>query len=235
VQVLRRLPHPGRGFTQGLIADGGVVWESTGGYGVSRLLRYPPGAPVPSGCGQLAPGLFGEGICRTGDHIWQLTWRERVALRWHAGTLSLLETVGYNREGWGICDTGDRILTSDGSGELVVRDRDTLAPAGLILVRCQGQRVTGLNDLGWSAGRVWANLFGTRHLVGIDPATGEVSDIIDARAAAERHRRDRDSVMNGVAPLPAPGEFLLTGKRWRRIYHVRLRTARAGGLPPGAG
>jgi hypothetical protein len=28
--------------------------------------------------------------------------------------------------------------------------------------------------------------------------------------------------MNGLAALPAPGEFLLTGKTWRMIRHVRL-------------
>src|ERR1700751_2670531 len=40
VRVVRRMPHPGRGFTQGLIADGDTIWESTGGYGESALSRY---------------------------------------------------------------------------------------------------------------------------------------------------------------------------------------------------
>lgn len=31
--------------------------------------------------------------------------------------------------------------------------------------------------------------------------------------------------MNGIAALPAAGEFLLTGKSWRHIRHVQL-TAR---------
>ena len=34
--------------------------------------------------------------------------------------------------------------------------------------------------------------------------------------------------MNGIAALPAPGEFLLTGKGWRSIRHVRLKPAREG-------
>jgi hypothetical protein len=29
-------------------------------------------------------------------------------------------------------------------------------------------------------------------------------------------------VMNGIAALDQPGEFLLTGKGWRSIRHVRL-------------
>jgi glutamine cyclotransferase len=44
----------------------------------------------------------------------------------------------------------------------------------------------------------------------------------------ERHRGDADAVLNGIAALPGAGEFLLTGKRWRSVYHVRL----AGGRPP---
>src|SRR5262249_8440704 len=83
LKVLRRMPHPGRGFTQGLILDGHTVWESTGGYGQSALCCYPLGANRPDVYAPLPPELFGEGICQAGPYIWQLTWRERVALRWH--------------------------------------------------------------------------------------------------------------------------------------------------------
>jgi glutamine cyclotransferase len=69
---------------------------------------------------------------------------------------------------------------------------------------------------------VWANLLGKRYLVGIDPGSGEVTDIVDAKAVMERHRGDPEAVLNGVAALPGPGEFLLTGKNWRSMYHARL-------------
>jgi glutaminyl-peptide cyclotransferase len=226
VTVLRRLPHPGRGFTQGLITDGGTVWEAAGGYGQSTLCRYELGAGHPADCALLPPAFFGEGICRTGTQLWQLTWQERVALRWDLASLTLLETVPYNREGWGICLAGDHLLTSDGSSELVRRDPQTLAPLAVVRVRCGGTRVTGLNDLAWAGGRVWANLLGRDCLAGIDPASGEITDVVDARAARERHWGDPQAVMNGIAPLPAPGEFLLTGKTWRWIRHVRLTGAR---------
>jgi len=222
--VLRRLPHPRRGFTQGLIVDGGTVWESTGQYGQSSLRRYTLGAEQPEGCAPVPPELFAEGICRAGAHIWQLTWKERVALRFDPDTLAILGTVSYNREGRGICNAGDHLVTSDGSSELVRRDPQTLQPLGLIMVRCGGERVAGLNDLDWAGGRVWANLLGRRYLVGIDPDSGQVADIVDARAALakEHHWADPQAVLNGVASLPGAGEFLLTGKGWRYIHHVRL-------------
>ena len=223
---MRRLPHPGRGFTQGLILDGETVWESTGVYGKSSLRRYHLGAPQPEGQAALAPGLFGEGICRAGDHIWQLTWRERVALRWDPRTLTLIETVSYNREGWGICNAGDHVVTSDGSSELVRRDLATLRPLGVIMVRCEGRRVGDLNDLEWSGGRIWANVAGRPYLAGIDPDSGEVTDIVDARPAKERHWGDPEAIMNGIASLDGAAAFLVTGKGWRFISHVRLAEAR---------
>ena len=67
---------------------------------------------------------------------------------------------------------------------------------------------------------------GTHYLAGIDPDSGEVTDVVNARKAGERHIGDPQAIMNGIAALPAEGEFLLTGKGWRSIRHVRLKLAR---------
>lgn len=252
VRVVQTMPHPARGFTQGLLVENGMVLESGGQYGMSVLRRYPVGALDASTEMPLADELFGEGICRVGDTIWQLTWKERVALRWDAETLKLRDMVSYNRDGWGICavpagkGTGaDRenssapapggtgaggnaqghgvaeVITSDGTSELVRRDPETLQPRGIVHVRCGGWRVRWLNDLAWSGGLVWANVLGTEVLAGIDLATGEVTDVADAHRAGERHTHPQ-MMMNGIAALPEPGEFFLTGKGFRSIRHVRL-------------
>jgi glutaminyl-peptide cyclotransferase len=237
VKVMRTLPHPGQGFTQGLIAEGETVWESGGQYGLSVLRRYELGATEVTAEAGLPPDLFAEGICRVGGSIVQLTWRERVALRWDAPTLEVTEKVRFNREGWGICavpvDNGasiapgavdipvGEVVSSDGSSELVRRDPVTLAPREVVHVRCGGSRVRWLNDLAWADGLVWANVLGTTCLAGIDLDTGAVTDVVDARAAGERHAHPQ-MVMNGIAALDQPGEFLLTGKGWRSIRHVRL-------------
>jgi glutaminyl-peptide cyclotransferase len=222
VQVVQRMPHPDRGFTQGLIAAGGTVWESTGLIGQSTLRRYQFGAENPDVMVALPDDLFGEGICLVGGSIWQLTWQERVALRWDAATLTLRERIRYNREGWGMCATGEEVVTSDGTSELVRRDPDTLTPRAVVHVRSAGSRVRWLNDLTWAGGLVWANVAGTAFLAGIELSTGEVTDIVDARAAAERHGADPQAIMNGITALAGPGELLLTGKGWRSIWHVRL-------------
>jgi glutaminyl-peptide cyclotransferase len=202
------------------------VCESTGGYGVSALSRYPLGARQAEQRAEVPAQFFAEGICRVGDIIWQLTWQERVALKWDAATLELIEQVPYNREGWGLCAADGYVVTSDGSSELVRRDPQTLQPQTVIHVRSAGARVQGLNDLAWSARTIWANVAGTDYLAGVDPDSGEVTDIVNARRARERHLGDPQAIMNGIAALPAEGEFLLTGKGWRSIRHVRLKLAR---------
>jgi glutaminyl-peptide cyclotransferase len=237
VKVVRRLPHPVRGFTQGLLAEGTTVWESGGQYGMSVLRRYELGAADVAAEAGLPPDLYAEGICRVGKSIWQLTWKERVALRWDATTLQVAERIQFNREGWGICavpaDTDARsgpgvagipvreVVTSDGTSELVRRDPVTLEPRAVVHVRCAGDRVRWLNDLAWAGGLVWANVLGTTCVAGIDLDSGTVAVVVDARAAGERHSQPQ-MLMNGIAPLERPGEFLLTGKGWRSIRHVRL-------------
>jgi glutaminyl-peptide cyclotransferase len=237
VKVVQRLPHPARGFTQGLLAEGSTVWESGGQYGMSVLRRYELGTADVAAEAGLAPDLYAEGICRVGGSIWQLTWRERVALRWDPATLEVAEKVRFNREGWGICavpaDMGvgawadaaavpiGEVVTSDGTSELVRRDPVTLEPRAVVHVRCAGSRVRWLNDLAWAGGLVWANVLGTNCVAGIDLDSGTVANVVDARAAGERHGHPQ-MLMNGIAPLQAPGEFLLTGKGWRSICHVRL-------------
>jgi glutamine cyclotransferase len=188
---------------------------------------------------KLAPEFFAEGICRVGDTIWQLTWKELVAFRWDAVSLTLRDTVRFNREGWGMCAvvalgpggelTTPEVVTSNGTGELVRRDPDTLEQRAIVHVRCQGARVRWLNDLTWAEGLVWANVAGTSCVAGIDLASGEVTDVVDARAAAERHWRDPQAIMNGIAATGTPGEFLLTGKTWRSIRQVRLIPGRGRG------
>jgi glutaminyl-peptide cyclotransferase len=206
------------------------VLESVGGYGSSALCRYRLGADQPEQRVLLDARLFGEGICRAGDVIWQLTWQERIALRWDAATLTLAGQVRYSRQGWGMCTAGDDVVTSDGTSELVRRDPLDLSPREVIYVRCAGHRVLGLNDLAYARGTIWANVAGLGYLAGIDAATGEVTDIVNARAAAERHP-DPQAILNGIAALPADGEFLLTGKGYRSIRHVRLKPARIRDAP----
>ena len=158
-----------------------------------------------------------------------------MALRWDAGSLELTGRVPYNREGWGICAADGYLVTSDGTSELVRRDLD-LTPQAVIYVRCAGRRVLGLNDLAWSAGTIWANVAGTHYLAGIDPDSGEVTDIVTRRPAAERRLGDPQAIMNGIAALPRSGGPR-SGARTRGVpaHREGLALDQAGAAEAGQG
>jgi glutaminyl-peptide cyclotransferase len=225
VEVLARYPHPGRGFTQGLVVDGEWVWESTGRYGQSTLRCYRLGDTVPQWQGALGEELFGEGICLIDGSIWQLTWKEHLALRWCTQTCTVRETVALERIGWGACRMGEAVVTTDGSAELVIRDPRDLRPARTLsahLPKLGGKPVRKLNDLAYASGRLWINRYCSPLIAGLDPHTGHVTDIIDATRLTRHHVRGWPTCLNGIAALPEPGQFLLTGKQWPVIYRVRF-------------
>ena len=222
VAVLQRgWARPGTIFTQGLTYAHGSLWESVGLYGASGLrqiglpdLRQRWSAPLPG-------RLFGEGLCPSVAGLWQLTWREGVAVCWDPMRRCVREEISYDREGWGACTTPLGVLTSDGTDELVVRDPDTLRPSRTLRVRAARRPVFGLNDLEWAHGRIWANVHGRDCIVGIEPDTGAVTDLVDARGL-RRHAEGALDVFTGLAHDPRSGLFYVTGRCWPRMFAVRF-------------
>ena len=85
-----------------------------------------------------------------------------------------------------------------------------------------------LNELDCGDGRtVWANVWHTDDVVGIDLTNGRVTAVVDATGLRPPSTTgDPDAVLNGIAAIPgAPGEFLLAGKRWPTTYRVRFAPA----------
>jgi glutaminyl-peptide cyclotransferase len=222
--TLRRHEHVGRPFTQGLCYHDGDLWESTGLYGGSELRKIDLGAGRVSRVIDLPADIFGEGICSTGEDFWQLTWRNRVAINWCLRAGGMRRVLPVREPGWGMCWDGTNIITSSGTSELVVRAPENLKAAATIRVRWRGEAVSGLNDLTWSGGLVWANVYGTHTLVSVDLSTGEVVDFADCGELAPGHVADETSVMNGLAATPGGSAFLVTGKRWPHVFEVAFES-----------
>lgn len=154
-------------FTQGTdVAPDGQLVVGTGLYGSSRIystrVTDAPGQPAGSVRNERALDrrFFGEGIAIHGDTVWQLTWKEGTAFK---RRLSDLDTIAdgehpegqyrYAGEGWGLCSDGTRLLMSDGSGNITVRDPQTFAETGRFAVTLQGKPVTRLNELDCTPGQ----------------------------------------------------------------------------------
>jgi glutaminyl-peptide cyclotransferase len=225
VSVRRSQPHPGGAFTQGLALAFGGLWESVGLYGSSCLRRLRTtdcgiewSAPLPD-------RLFGEGILPSATGIWQLTWREGVAVHWNVRTGEIDAKIPYESEGWGACGSPLGAMTTDGSNRITVREIDTLRPRHVLEVVWDGYPVHGLNDLEWASERLWANIYGIDYFVGIDPEDGSVSDVVDASVLRSATTSSPESVLNGIAYVPESGGFYVTGKRWPTLFDVRFEPA----------
>ena len=223
-EVLAELPHDPAAFTQGFEIDGGVLYEGTGLEGRSQLRELDPDTGAVRRSVPLPGQLFGEGITVVGDRIWQLTWRDGVALEWDRATLTLRREVPLDGEGWGLCDDGGgRLVRSDGTDRLRFHDPVTFAEQGSVVVTLDGAPVTQLNELECVGGQVWANIWQTDRIVRIDPATGQVTAVVDAAGLLDPARRAAADVLNGIAAVPGgDGEFLVTGKLWPVTFRVRF-------------
>jgi glutamine cyclotransferase len=222
LKVVRTFPHDPGAFTQGLLFFEGKFYESTGLYGRSSLRRVDPDSGVVERGVDLPADLFGEGLARVGGRLLQLTWQNGRALVWNLATLSKEREIRYQGEGWGLCFDGRHLVMSDGSDALALRDPESFAKVGEIVVRRAGQPVRSLNELECVDGAVYANVWQDSHIARIDPHTGDVTGWIDASgllAPEEAHAAD---VLNGIAYLPSTGHLVLTGKLWPRIFEVEI-------------
>ena len=84
-----------------------------------------------------------------------------------------------------------------------------------------------MNELEYVDGLVWANVWLTDRIVAIDPETGAVKGEVDMGqllSPAEKAQLDeRDEVLNGIAWNAEKGTFYLTGKRWPKLFEVRIK------------
>jgi glutaminyl-peptide cyclotransferase len=228
VQVLGTVPHDPAAYTEGfeLSADGRTLWESTGVTGASQLRATDPATGAVRRSVDLPSSQFGEGVTVLPDKIWQLTWKDGVVYERDPLTLAVRRTLPYDREGWGMCHTpSSDVVTSDGGADLVVRDPTTFAARRTVPVTLGGAPLDQINELDCSDGHtVWANVWRTDDIVGIDLASGRVTAVVDASGLRPPSTtNDPEAVLNGIAAIPGtPGEFLITGKRWPTTYRVRM-------------
>ena len=220
-EVLAEIPHDPDAFTQGLELDGSVLYEGTGLAGQSELRTLDPATGQVERAVPIPGDYFGEGITVAGESIWQLTYRDGVAVRWDRATLTPVREVPLAGEGWGLCYDGVRLIRSDGTSRLRFHDPGDLSELGGVDVTRGGQPVDGLNELECVEGKVWANLWPTDTIVRIDPGTGAVDLVVDAAGLRARGIPASAQVLNGIAHLGGD-EFLVTGKDWPTMFRVRL-------------
>ena len=223
-EVVNRLPHDPRAYTQGLLYHKGYFYESTGLYGESSLRKIDAQSGWLHRTKPLSRRFFGEGLALVSGVLVQLTWKAGKAFVYNSDSFEQLRQFTYNTEGWGLTFDGRSLIMSDGSERLYFREPISFQLEKTLTVSDGGRAVRYLNELEFIEGEIWANVYGSFDVVRIDPESGEVLSRIDfSGILSPQDLNGREDVLNGIAYDTQGKRIFVTGKRYSYIYEIRLR------------
>ena len=222
-EVVAEYPHLRTSYTQGLQFVDGELWEGTGEYGNSRILRTDLATGKVLESKPISDEEFGEGITLLGDKIYQLTWLNGKLHTYDRKSLRHLATHTYKGEGWGLTTDGERLYMSDGSNYIRILNPETMKQEGRFGVTLRGESLQYLNELEWIDGKIWANVYTTDHIVIINPENGVVEGVINLSGILpEKERDSRTDVLNGIAYDKETKRIFVTGKNWSKLYEIKI-------------
>ncbi|MCH7949898.1 MAG: glutaminyl-peptide cyclotransferase [Candidatus Dadabacteria bacterium] len=222
-KIVNTYPHNTNSFTQGLIFDKGVLYESTGlnGRSTVKIVDLKTGKTLKSH--ELPDNYFGEGIAIIENKIIQLTWRSKTGFVYDKKTLKLIKKFSYQTQGWGITYDGKYLIISDGSAVLYFMDPNTFKVVGTLEVYGDNGKVSKLNELEYINGEIYANIWGTEKIARINPKTGRVTAWIDLSGLLNKEdKKNRVDVLNGIAFNSDKGSLFVTGKLWPKMFEIEL-------------
>ncbi|HSH50612.1 MAG TPA: glutaminyl-peptide cyclotransferase [Bacteroidales bacterium] len=223
-RIVNTYPHDTKAYTQGLFYDNGILYEGTGQKGESSLRK------VVLETGELIQSLslpakyFGEGITAFGDKIIQLTWTSQTGFVYNKESFTLINTLQYPTQGWGITTDGKKLIMSDGTQTIYFLEPEYFTEIGRVEVYDHEGPVRNLNELEYIDGLVYANVFLKEEIIAFDPKTGKMIKRIDCRKIIpEGYRNEHDNVLNGIAYDKNNNRIFITGKRWPHLFEVQFQ------------
>ncbi len=127
-------------------------------------------------------------------------------------------------EGWGLTSDDRSLILSDGSNQIRFLDPTDFKTQRVINIYHQDQPLQELNELEYIKGEIYANIWHSDLIARIDPKSGKILGWIDLTGLlppSERH--DGEAVLNGIAYDAAGDRLFVTGKRWPKIFEIRLK------------
>ena len=224
-EILNIYQHDINSYTQGLEFHKGVLYESTGQYGESKLraLDYKNNKILKNI--NLSPSYFGEGLTVLNEKIYQLTWKEGRGLIYDVNTLEQLDSFNYgqSKEGWGLCNDGRQLYKTDGSENIWILNAETLEEEGFVQAYTNKGRLTNLNELEWVEGKIYANRYQKNGVAIINPINGAIDAVLDFKDLKNKVTNHPGlDVLNGMAYNPDTKTLFVTGKRWDKLFEVRI-------------
>ena len=222
-EVVAEHPHLRTSYTQGLQFVDGELWEGTGEYGNSHILRTDLATGKILASRASSKEEFGEGITILGDKIYQLTWLNGKLHIYDRKSLAHLATHTYKGEGWGLTSDGEKLYMSDGTNYIRVLNSESLAQERRIGVTLRGESLRHLNELEWIEGKIWANVYTTDYIVIINPENGVVEGVINLSGILPTSEYDdKTDVLNGIAYDKGTKRIFVTGKNWSKLFEIKI-------------
>ncbi|NJB35834.1 glutaminyl-peptide cyclotransferase [Croceivirga sp. JEA036] len=225
-EVINTFPHDIKAFTQGLEFYDGVLYESTGIKGESSLrkVNFETGEILQEVA--LDDTLFGEGITILNNKVYLLTWQSGLGFVYDATSLEKTGsfTYGNSKEGWGLCNDGTSIYKSDGTEKIWKLDPDSLTEKEYIQTVTNRSVFNKTNELEYVDGKIYANVWQKPSMMIIDANSGAIEGVINFSGLKNRVKQhSKLDVLNGVAYHPERGTFFVTGKRWNKLFEVKIK------------
>ena len=223
-QIVHSYPHDPKAFTQGLIFVDGYLYESTGLEGRSSIRKVDLITGRVLQEHDLPSEYFGEGLTDWGSNLIQLTWTSHKAFVYSRYSFSLIRTLHYDGEGWGLTHDDQQLIMSDGTAYLRFLDPNSFRVVRRVhVVDESGHAVDNLNELEYINGEIYANIWHKDEIVRISPKSGKILGRIDLRGLINpRELGEGDAVLNGIAYDPVGRRLFVTGKLWPRIFEIKV-------------
>jgi glutaminyl-peptide cyclotransferase len=223
-EVVQTYPHNETFFTEGLEIHYGFVYESTGENGKSGLYKtnLKTGKTIQSI--KLSDKYFGEGITIFDDKIFQLTYKTKIGFVYNLENMALIDSFHFeSAEGWGMTHDDKNLIMSDGTNILTYINPKNFKTVKKLQVYDDKDAVVYLNELEYSEGYIYANVWTTNLLVKIDPKTGKVLDKIDLDGILSLTNSGKQvDYLNGIAIDPVTKKMYVTGKLYPKLFEIKL-------------
>jgi len=222
-ELIETYPHNETYFTQGLEFYDGFLYEGTGENGKSGLYKtnLKNGKLLQSI--KLADRYFGEGITILNNKIFQLTYKTKVGFVYELETMALVDSFRFESiEGWGLANNKENLIMSDGTNNLTFLDPVSYKTVKKLQVYDDKNPMVYLNELEYSDGFIFANIWGTNLIVKIDIVTGKVLAKINLDGILTMSNPDKQvDVLNGIAIDPVTKKMYVTGKFYPKLFEIK--------------
>lgn len=224
--VLNIYPHDTTSFTEGLLFFDNELYEGTGMYKESRLLKVNLSSGKAIQQVKLAPQYFGEGICILNKKIYQLTYQEHKVFVYDMQFRKLPQEFEWPYEGWGMTTNGTQLIINSGGSNLYFVNPETFKIEKTVGVSDNNGYVDNINEMEWVDGFIYANKYLTDFILKINPETGQVVARADLSGILGKNNitpSSKTEVLNGIAYHPQKKTFFVTGKYWPALFEIRMQ------------